>query len=254
MSFRFRALSAVLSAAVVASAAPTFAQSADAGSAAQEPAAASGLDLKFSGGVTFSSDYVARGFSLNDRQGVVQGFIEGAIPLTDKINLVGGVWASSLDKDVQRGGSEVDPYVGLTGDLGEGKSWRVAYWRVTFPDAPVEQDFNEYIASYTFPVGPVSTTLFALYDDYDVGDSLFMTVTGVYPIANTPFSIKGVVGYEDGINWDDKVNWSIGGLYDYRGVTFSLSYVDTNRFLAKSNDPAENVADGNVVFAVSKSF
>lgn len=255
-----RKLALLAALAASASTAPALAQTADPAPVEnQQPSLAVGPvaaedGVTFSGGVTFTTDYVPRGFSLNDREGALQGFIEGAIPVTDDIKLFGGVWASSLDKDVLRGGSEVDPYVGLAGDLGEGRGWKVTYLRITFPDAPVEQDFNEYTASYTQPIGPVIGTIFVLYDDYDVGDSTMVTASGVYPIPNSAFSLKAVLGYEDGINWDDKVHWSVGGQYDFKGMTFSLAYVDTNRFQAKSDNPTENVADGNFVFSVSKSF
>jgi uncharacterized protein (TIGR02001 family) len=211
-------------------------------------------DLTIGGGVTFASDYVPRGFSLNDRHAVVQGYVEASLPITDSLKLFGGVWASSLDKDVQRGGNETDPYVGVTGDLGEGRSWKATYLRITFSDAPIKQDFNEYTVSYTQPIGPIIGTLFVLYDDYAQGDSTLIKATGVYPVPNTAFSLKAGVGYEDGINWHDKVQWSLGASYDFKGVTFSADYVDTNRFLAKTSNPNNNVADGNLVFSVSKSF
>lgn len=254
-----RAAVAFAALALVAFASPTLAQTVpEDGTAADRapaPTAASPLDaLTFGGGVTFASDYVPRGFSLNDRHAVVQGYVEAAYPITDTIKLFGGVWASSLDKDVQRGGNETDPYVGVTGDLGGGRSWKATYLRIGFNDAPFEQDFNEYTASYTQPIGPIIGTLFVLYDDYAQGDSTLVTATGVYPVPNTPISLKAVVGYEDGINWSDKVQWSLGASYDFKGVTFSANYVDTNRFLAKTSNPNENVADGNLVFSVSKSF
>ena len=50
------------------------------------------------------------------------------------------------------------------------------------------------------------------------------------------------------------MQWSLGASYEFKGTTFSANYVDTNRFLAKTSNPNETVADGNLVFSVSRSF
>lgn len=209
--------------------------------------------LTFGGAAAIKSDFNPRGFSLSDGSTVVQGTIEAAYPISDKVNVIAGIFSTSMDSDTPRGALEFDPYVGFTGALGDG-SFRVTYLRVTYPDGRLEDmDFDEVIANVTQPVGPVDLGVTLLYDDYEIGTSTWIWGSANYAIPQTPFALSATFGWEDGVNWDNKLNWSAGVNYTYRNVTFGASYVDTNRYFADSTG-TKNLADADVLLSASLAF
>ncbi|GEQ97934.1 hypothetical protein JCM17844_15710 [Iodidimonas gelatinilytica] len=65
-------------------------------------------------------------------------------------------------------------------------------------------------------------------------------------IGDTPFSLIGSIGWEDGAFGDDKVDWSLGLSASWKSLDFSASYIDTS----KTGD----LLDATVVFSVGVSF
>lgn len=223
-----------------------------AGLAGASAASAQDADpVSFSGGVTLLTDYRLRGASLSDNEPVIQGVVEAKVPLNDTVSLFAGIWASSLDKDAGAGAMETDIYGGIQARFGD-VNVRARYLRLVFHDAE-NIDFDQYEAGVTAPVGPVTAGLGIIHDQYNGGGhSTYVYSSAAYAIPETGLSVKGLVGYEDGSRWDDKVNWALGAFYTYKSVTFGANYIDTNRF--SPNSKGENRAKGAVIFSIGASF
>lgn len=207
--------------------------------------------INFSGGATFLTDYRLRGASLSDKQPVVQGLVEASAPVSENLYLFAGIWGSSLDKDAGAGAMETDFYGGVGGKIG-GASWRARYLRLVFHDAS-NIDFDQFEVGVTAPIGPVTAGLGSVHDEYNGGGhSTYVYTSAAYSIPDTGIAVKGLVGYEDGTNWKNKVNWSLGAFYTHKAVTFGANYIDTNKF--SPNSKGDNRAGGTVVFSVGASF
>lgn len=207
----------------------------------------------FSGGVTLLTDYRLRGASLSDRKPVVQGVVQADVPLNDTISLYGGVWASSLDKDAGAGAMETDLFIGAKAKIGD-VSLRARYLRLVFhDDTPANIDFDQFEVGANVPVGDVTLGAGAIHDEYNGGGhSTYGYASAGYSIPDTGIGVNGLIGYEDGTNWDGKVNWALGATYSTGPVTFGAQYIDTNKFSPTSR--GTNRAGSTVVFSVGGKF
>jgi uncharacterized protein (TIGR02001 family) len=209
------------------------------------------LPVKFSGGVTFLTDYRLRGASLSDTKPVIQGVVEATIPLNESISLYGGIWGSSLDKDAGAGAMETDLYAGIKAKVGT-VDLKARYLRLVFHDVK-DLDFDQFEVGASMPAGPVTVGVGAIHDEYNGGGhSTYGYGVVTYSIPDTGIGMKALAGYEDGSNWNSKVNWSLGASYTTGPVTFAAEYIDTNRFSPASD--GDNRAGGTVVFSVGGRF
>jgi uncharacterized protein (TIGR02001 family) len=208
--------------------------------------------VTLSGNVGFYSDYRLRGVSQTDGNLAIQGAIEAAVPLGESVTLFGGVWASSLDKDVGFGGLETDIYAGLKGKMGD-LGWSAKYIRLVYVDQS-NVDFDQYAAEVTYPIGPIGASLGVVHDVYNGGgDSTYIYGGGSYTFPETPFSVRAQLGYEDGSFYNEKWNWGIGATYTYKQVSLSLDYIDTDQDVYFPG-LSDNQADETVVVAVTAAF
>jgi uncharacterized protein (TIGR02001 family) len=208
--------------------------------------------VTFSGNVGFYSDYRLRGVSQTDGNLAIQGAIEASIPLSDSVTLFGGVWDSSLDKDVGFGGLETDVYAGLKGKAGD-LGWSAKYIRLIYVDQD-DVDFDQYAAEITYPIGPIGASLGIVYDEYNGGgDSTYIYGGGSYSFKEMPISVRAQLGYEDGSFYNEKWNWNIGATYTYKQVSFSLDYIDTDQEVYFTG-LADDQADSTVVAAITAAF
>jgi uncharacterized protein (TIGR02001 family) len=196
------------------------------------------------------SDYRLRGVSLSDKKPVLQGSLEAGVPVSDSVSLFAGVWASSLDKDAGFGASETDWYAGAKGTIGK-IGWSAKYLRLVYYDAK-GLDFDQYAAEVTFPVGPLGGAIGVVHDEYTPGHSTYLYGAASYAFPDTPFAVKGTLGYEDGTSYNDKINWGIGASYTYQKITVGLEYQDTNRTVPGST--GKNLAGSTAVFSVTSAF
>jgi uncharacterized protein (TIGR02001 family) len=209
------------------------------------------LPFTFHGGVTFLNDYRLRGASLSDTQPVIQGSVEAGVPITDNVSAFAGIWASSLDKDAGAGAMETDFYGGLQGKVG-GVNVRARYLRLVFHDAD-NLDFDQYEVGVNGPVGPVTLGAGVIHDEYHfTGHSTYAYTSASLPISDTGFAVKGLVGYEDGTTWNNKVNWSLGASYAKGNFLVGADYIDTNKFSAASD--GDNRAGATVVAYIGARF
>jgi uncharacterized protein (TIGR02001 family) len=113
-------------------------------------------------------------------------------------------------------------------------------------------DYVELYGGITVPVGAASVTVGANWapsqDSLGNTDNTYVYISGDLPIKDTPVSVHGTFGYEDGAFADKKRDWLIGASYDIGGgFTATLDYVDTHRSFT-------NLGDATAVFSITKSF
>lgn len=209
------------------------------------------LPFNFGGGATFLTDYRLRGASLSDTNPVIQGSVEAGVPLTQNISAFAGVWGSSLDKDAGAGAMEADLYAGAQGTFG-GVKIRARYLRLVFHDID-NKDFDQFEVGASGPVGPVTLAAGVIHDEYHfTGHSTYGYTSATLPIAKTGLAVKGLVGYEDGTNWDGKVNWQLGASYSKGHFLAGVDYIDTNKFSPTSD--GKNRAGATVLAYVGARF
>jgi uncharacterized protein (TIGR02001 family) len=207
--------------------------------------------IKFSGGVTFLTDYRLRGASLSDKKPVIQGVVVADVPINDTFSLYGGVWGSSLDKDAGAGAMETDLYAGVQAKFDK-VTVKARYLRLVFHDVK-DLDFDQFEGSVAFPAGPLGMTVGSVHDEYNGGGhSTYGYARAGYAIPDTGVGLSGLIGYEDGSNWKSKVNWGLGATYTTGPVTFGAQYIDTNKFSPTSR--GTNRAGSTVVFSVGGAF
>ncbi len=207
-------------------------------------------DFDISVTVTGVSDYRFRGISLSDKDPAIQG----AVDIEHKSGLYGGAWASTIKNspaDV-----ETDLYAGWRGSAGS-VGLDVGATAYLYPGG-ADLDYYEFLASVSYTLGPAEVKLGAGYapDQSNLGgnDNIYgYTDIGV-GIPNTPVTVKGHVGYEDGglagptgKKWD----WSLGADLVVDRFTLGLSYVDTN--IDRVFDPRTQAGAG-VVASLSVGF
>ena len=216
---------------------------------AQEEAAeeeAGPIEIDFE--VAALSDYRFRGLSLSGKDPEATA----ELSVTHESGLYGAVWASNVDTDFDGKGNdlEVDWTVGYSVDVGPvNLDGGVIYY--SYLDHS-DLNYIEVYGGITVPVGAASVTLGAAYapsqDNLGNTDNTYVYISGDLPIKDTPVSLHGTFGYEDGAFGDKKRDWLLGASYDIGGgFTASLDYVDTHRAFS-------NLGDATAVFSIAKAF
>lgn len=209
------------------------------------------LPFTYNGGVTFLTDYRLRGASLSDTKPVIQGSVEAGVPITEGVSAFAGVWGSSLDKDAGAGAMETDLYAGLQGTF-SGVKIRARYLRLVFHDVK-NLDFNQYEGGISAPAGPVTLAAGVIHDEYHfTGHSTYVYSSATLPIGKTGLGVKGLIGYEDGTRWHNKVNWQLGASYAKGHFLAGVDYIDTNKFSPDSH--GDNRAGATVLAYIGARF
>lgn len=224
----------------VALSAPAFAQD----EAAEEAAG----PITLSGGVAVVSDYRFRGVSLSDKDFAVQPYLT----VKHESGLYAGVWGSNLAENAGDD-VEVDLYAGFSG--GEDLTYDIGATYYLYPGV---SSFNyvEFTGKLGSTVGPATVGVQLSYvpsqDNTGNNDNIYYGTNATVAIPNTPISIVGSMGIEDGAftAGNEKVDWSLGLTAAVSGFTLGASYVDTNR---RSVFAFKDSAAG-VVFSVSYGF
>lgn len=208
----------------------------------EEPAAEWEIDAE----VGVFSDYRFRGISLSAKDPQVTA----EISVAHESGLYAGVWASNVALNDGADDVELDLYAGYAADLG-GATLDVGAIYYLYPG---NGDFNyvELLASVAFAAGPGEITLGAAYapSQENIGseDNTYFYISGDLPIADTPLSLHGTFGIENGAFGDNKRDWLVGASYDLgSGITATLDYVDT----ARAGSP---LGDATVVGSVTFAF
>lgn len=208
----------------------------------EEPAAEWEIDAE----IGLFSDYRFRGISLSAEDPQVTA----EVSVSHESGLYAGVWASNVALNGGADDVEIDLSAGYAADLG-GATLDVGAVYYLYPG---NSGFNyvELLASVAFAAGPGEITLGAAYapsqDNIGNEDNTYFYISGDLPIADTPLSLHGTFGIEDGAFGDNKRDWLIGASYDLgSGITATVDYVDT----ARAGNP---LGDATVVASLTFAF
>ena len=215
---------------------------------AQEAAEEATGPVTLTGGVAVVSDYRFRGVSLSDKEFAVQPYLT----VKHESGLYVGTWASNL-ADNAGDDVEVDLYAGFAG--GEEVTYDVS---ATYYMYPGVSSFNyvEFTGKLGSTVGPATVGVQLSYvpsqDNTGDNDNIYFGTNAAIAIPNSPISIVGTMGIEDGAftAGSEKVDWSLGLTAAVSGFTLGVSYVDANRETIFA--PRDSAA--GVVFSVSYGF
>jgi len=183
------------------------------------------IDLSFNVGA--ASDYVWRGVSQTDENPQISGGVDATI---GGLVYAGG-WLSNVDfgNDTD---FELDLYAGVRPQLGPvSMDFAILYYGYINAPTGSNQDFVEFKAAGSVPVGPATVGAGVYYSDNffgDTGPATYVELNGSSPIGEK-FSVSGALGYQD-VDYDgDYTTWNLGvgyALTDFLGV--DLRYHDTS--------------------------
>lgn len=232
--FKLAAVSVALSAMSVSGVA--FAQDA-------EEEKASSFDVV--GGVAVVSDYRFRGVSLNNEDFAFQP----TLTIKHDSGLYLGVWGSNIAAN-PGDDLEVDVFGGFSG--GDVVTYDIGATYYLYPGVSAF-NYIELTGKLGTTIGPATVGAQLSYAPSQGGtgntDNIYLGTNAAVGIPNTPLTLTGSVGYEDGAfsYGGDKVDWSVGLTASKYGFTAGVSYVDSNRFVG-------GLGDAGVVFSLSYGF
>jgi uncharacterized protein (TIGR02001 family) len=226
------------------SAMPAYAAEEEEGAAEEE---AEG-PITISGGVTVVSDYRFRGVSLTDKDPAIQP----TITIKHESGFYAGLWGSNLANN-PGDDLEVDIFAGFGG--GDAVTYDLG---VTYYVYPGVSSFNyfEATAKLGTTLGPLTVGGQLSYvpsqDNTGNTDNVYAALTGSFGIPDSPVTINGSMGIEDGAftGGSDKLDWSLGATASFSGFTAGVAYVDTDR----QSVFAFKDAKAGVVFSLGYSF
>ena len=203
-----------------------------------------------SASVAMSSDYVWRCYSQTDNEPA----ISGSFDLGHSSGLYAGTWASNVDFGDETC-MEIDIYAGFASEIGDtGISYDVGILRYIYPDE--DYDWNEVYLSLGF--GPFSVSVAHSGDVYGSDEN------GTYYSAGFDYDLPMNIALSTGIGYydydDDVFGASEDSATDYRiglstelvGFGWDLTYTDSD---SDGEDLyGGNIADGRLIFTVSKSL
>lgn len=213
--------------------------------AAEEEEEAAG-PIEIDAEVAVLSDYRFRGISLSGKDPEVTA----EVSITHESGLYASAWVSNVDLSGEADNVEIDLTAGYSVEAGA----------ITFDAGaiyylyPNYSDFNyiEFYGSVSTAVGPGTLTLGAAYapSQNNLGDTdnTYVYLSGEVPIGDSPWSLHGTVGFEDGAFGDNKKDWLAGISYDLgSGITATVDYVDTA-------DARTSLGDATVVASIAFAF
>jgi len=176
--------------------------------------------------VTLASDYRYRGVTLSDFDPVIQP----ELTVTHETGVYLSLWGSNISDN---GGAdlEADVSIGWRRQFGDSSiDLRALYY--VYPGAG-HDNYAELSATLGHSFGDADLSVNVSYAprQSNIGDedNLYVGLAGELPIKNTPITLRGSVGYENGAFGDDKIDWLVGADLDIgKGFSLGLSYVDTN--------------------------
>ena len=236
--FKLAAVSVAMSALAVS--APAFAQ--------EEAAEEASGPFTLTGGIAVVTDYRFRGVSLSDKDIAVQPYVT----LKHESGFYAGVWASNLAENAGDD-LEVDLYAGFSG--GDAVTYDIGATYYVYPGV---SSFNyvEFTGKLGTTVGPATIGGQLSYvpsqDNTGNSDNVYLATNAAVAIPNTPITLTGSVGLEDGAftAGSSKIDWSLGATAAVSGFTLGVAYVDTDR---RSTFAFKDSAAG-VVFTLAYGF
>jgi len=200
-----------------------------------------------SANVTFTSEYVYRGYAQSNENFAVQGGFDYA----HDSGFYVGVWGSSIDW-LDTGGAEVDLYAGFGNTIGDTDfSYDVGVLQYFYPGGKIGGEDPDTTEAYigigwkflSFTYSYAFTDLFGIEDS---DGSEYYDLSADFELG-AGFGLGAHFGrqkIEGGGSYND---WKLGVTKDFIGLTWGLDYIDTDL------DDDDN-GDERVVFHVTKSF
>lgn len=221
-------------------------------------------DFTITGSVDVTTQYRLRGISQTDNRAAIQG----GITVSHKSGVYVSTWASNLGGYGTFGGSnmELDLIAGFTKPVGKVTlDGGVVYY--VYPGTQ-GHDYVEVYGSGSGKVGPVNAKLgvyWAPQQNNIGGHNVWVYTDLGLPIAKTPFTLKGHVGYSSGnsgyTHGKDIVDYAVGGEVAWKNLTLNVSYIgtDVDQSFADLNFGGGNrtgheITKGNVVATLTASF
>lgn len=247
------AIGATLLAGTALSAAPAFAQDAEAPK-----------EITVTGSAAVTSDYRFRGVSQSGGDVAIQG----GITVSHASGFYVGTWGSSIDLGSLYGSTELDLFGGWTGALTSGLTTDVGVLYYAYPNGTGgDSEFFEPYASVTGQVGPGKLKVGATYAwkqsalpnfaGNRKSDNLYLYGNLDVAIPSTPLTVSGHLGYTDGAlapsyySTSDRtgLDWSIGASATVYGpLSLSVSYVGV------TGPSVDGYTDDTVVATLTASF
>ncbi|MEO1043959.1 MAG: TorF family putative porin [Pseudomonadota bacterium] len=268
--------------ALLALSTPGWAQQGESAADAESPA------LRVSGELALVSDYRYRGISESDNDVAV----EGGLTVIHESGFYTAAWASTLRGWGTFGGAdiELDLSLGYITAIGNAAIDTGITW-ISFPGGVNETDFWEGFVHVSGSTGPLDLTASVYYappqealgnfsaTPFSRGqseDNLYLAGDANLPIADTPITLSGHIGYSNGNPglgpnntslaptgeyWD----WSLGASLPLAGpLTLSISYIDTDigaaesaflqPFFSEGQDGTGSIADARLVIGLTAKF
>ena len=200
------------------------------------------------GGADVTSDYRFRGLSQTNKRFAIQG----TATVTHSSGFYASFWGSSIDDYVESGGdAELDLIGGykrtFNGTTIDGGFLYYYYPGAGYPGLHVNSDFFEPYINASHSFGPVGVKVGGNFAWKQKGLGVPNTPgnsgsSGVYAygelslaVPKTPITVTGHLGHSfirNYITFDTHyTDWSVTAAYAWKSLTFSATYVDTNKKL-----------------------
>ena len=191
------------------------------------------------------TDYRFRGISLSSKNPALQA----EVSVAHESGFYGAVWASNVSDGSGAEDLEIDLTLGYSVET-NGVTVDVGAVYYAFPGSG-EFNYPEFYGSIGGAVGPAEVTVGVAYvpeqDTYG-DDNFYAYISGDYAVGESPVSLHGTFGYENGAFGDKKLDWLVGATYEFDGGwSATLDYIDTRRSFS-------NLGDATAVFSITKSF
>ena len=218
--------------------------------------------VTFTGTAAFVSDYRFRGVSLSDRD--IAG--QASITATSSFGLFASIWGSTIEP--------IGAYVDKSGAFNNGSEQEIdltvgyskAFGNITptvgvigyiYPGGRNVAYYEPFVA-VAGTLGPVALTVgfnYAPNQENTAEDNSYVYGLVAFGIPDTPVTVKGSIGYEDGFfdyGSGGKVDYMIGVDAKYKFLTLGVQYIG-NDLDANSLALRRNRKDGFVV-SLTASF
>lgn len=217
-------------------------------------------DFELSGNMALVSDYVWRGTSQTYKKPAVQGGFE----LSHAIGFYLGTWGSNVrfvPKGAPSDGAnlELDYYGGYRYEYSKGNVLDVGGYRYNYPGATTAYNFTEVYVKGNYDFLTASYNYSNKFFN-DMGKSHYFTLGVNYPLpvpesitALKDITLSANIGRSQFKDHSDMnyTDWSVGLSKDFAGLSFALTYTDTN---IKSEKDPDKLSKSRFLLGVSKKF
>lgn len=198
--------------------------------------AGEGPEWEIDGEIAAFTDYRFRGVSLSGKN--PQATAE--VTVSHQSGFYFGAWASTVDIGNGNDDLEVDLYAGYATDLG-GLSFDIGALYYAYPGNG-SFDYFELVSTVGTSVGSADISVGVAYAPSQGAlgnvDNTYLFISGEVPIGNSPLSIHGTFGWEDGAFGNSKRDWLAGVTLDAgSGISLTVDYVDSARSGTSLGDP-----------------